>query len=329
MKKRVGLVGYFGWGNFGDELFLSAHKEFLEDTFELEPVHDLFEEPYFSKPIEEVVDQFDAFLIGGGDLLNPVRVSSLYWRKEYLQKPVFVFGIGVPNRKWSRAGVTRTYQEFFQHPNCRLVVARDPESAGWIEKNLEPGCPTIWSPDAVCAMSLPLAKPQEKDVFGFVLRSHRSLNSELDPVKKLLAGARDMGYRVKHLVLGNMEIGQRDLEVAKTLADPSDEIFFTESLDEMCSEISTCAMLATIKFHGMVVATMYGVPAIALSVTPKNANFLRMLERPEMLVSYTDERSVDRVVRYPGRIHSSIRYRLRRDARAGYQKLKEAMEAAV
>lgn len=48
-KKKIGLVGYFGFGNFGDELFMDVHKQFLADDYELEVVHDLTEAPYFSQ----------------------------------------------------------------------------------------------------------------------------------------------------------------------------------------------------------------------------------------------------------------------------------------
>src|SRR4028118_1926988 len=101
MRPKVGLVGYFGWGNFGDELFIETHRQYLSRHYDLEVVHDLLTEPYFTRPIEEVVEKYDAFLIGGGDLLNPARVSNLYWRMEYLQKPVFVMGLGVPTYKLS------------------------------------------------------------------------------------------------------------------------------------------------------------------------------------------------------------------------------------
>ena len=88
--KRIGMVGYFGWGNFGDELFLKVHRQHLEDKYDLQVVHDLQQEPYHSRPLAEVVDEYDGFLIGGGDLLNPLRVSGLYWQMEYLKKPVIV-----------------------------------------------------------------------------------------------------------------------------------------------------------------------------------------------------------------------------------------------
>ena len=145
-KKRIGLVGYFGWGNFGDELFLEAHRQHLGGEFELEVIHDLLSEPYFSRPVEEMIAPYDAILIGGGDLINPVRVSGLYWKEAFLTKPVFVFGIGVPSAKWARNDAIDTYRRFFQHPNCHLVVPRDIESYNWIKSNICPSGHLAWPP---------------------------------------------------------------------------------------------------------------------------------------------------------------------------------------
>ena len=103
----------------------------------------------------------------------------------------------------------------------------------------------------------------------------------------------------------------------------------SESLDELCQEISRVELLATIKFHGLVVATMYGVPAIAMSVTPKNRNFLRMIERPEMLVSYTNEGLKDRIHKYPARIHQRVRAQMYYGSREGYELLKEKLAESL
>lgn len=38
---KIGLVGFFGWGNFGDELFIKAHRQYLGDIATLEPINNL------------------------------------------------------------------------------------------------------------------------------------------------------------------------------------------------------------------------------------------------------------------------------------------------
>lgn len=327
--KKIALVGYFGWGNFGDELFLEVHRQQLAGSYDLFVAHDLLESPYFSRPVAEVVDEADAILIGGGDLLNPLRVSELYWQMEYLRKPTFVYGLGVPNQPFRREHVLAFYQDFFAHENCKLVVARDVESYTWIRENLDPGEKLTWYPDPVCAMDRPEVQPTDKGVLGVVMREHRSRSEDLGHLSDAIDVARQMGYTIRHIALATGTLGEGDLALAREIAEPGDEVVHSESLAELCQEISKVQLLATIKFHGLVVATMYGVPAIAMSVTPKNRNFLRMIERPEMLVSYTNEGLKDRIVRHPARIHQKVRAFLYYQAREGYGVLRSGLREAL
>jgi len=329
-KKKIGLIGYFGWGNFGDELFVETHKQYLSKKYDLEIVNDLLAEPYFSKSLTEIADTYDAFLIGGGDLINPIRVSQLYWQMDFLKKPVFIYGIGVPNVKWSRENVLQHYRKFFDHQNCKLIVARDIESYNWLKENFELGDKLQWYPDAVCSYNKPKKVDVKEKILGVVIRGHRSFEKgSLVHLRKMIEEAKKKDYVVKHLVLANKKLGKDDLEQTKELAIEGEEIFYSESLEEMCSEISKCSLLASIKFHGMIVATMYGIPTIALSVTPKNKNFLKMLEQPQMLESYNQPLLYQRVPYFPSPIHSLVKGSLYKRSKAGYMHLMNVMEETI
>lgn len=167
------------------------------------------------------------------------------------------------------------------------MVARDPESLQWIRDHVSPTCRAEWYPDPVCAMSRPAAVPSVEKTLGVIVRSHRSMVDDLSNVRLIIDEAKKMGYVVKHLVLGVNITGDSDKEVAEAISQPGEEIIYSGSLEELCVAISGCDLLATIKFHGVVVATMYGVPSIAMSVIPNNRNFLRQVGRPEMLGGYT------------------------------------------
>ena len=44
-KPVVGLAGFFGYGNYGDELFVSVYKQFLQDDFDLRFLSDQLTKP--------------------------------------------------------------------------------------------------------------------------------------------------------------------------------------------------------------------------------------------------------------------------------------------
>src|SRR5699024_7164487 len=125
-------------------------------------------------------------LIGGGDLVNPARVSPLYWDTTWLEKPVFIYGIGVPKQTMHRENVLNHYRQFMNHENCKLVVARDLESFNWLKENLDPGDKLTWYPDSICAMARPDPYTTEDKVLGVVMREHRSLSEDMEPLREMI-----------------------------------------------------------------------------------------------------------------------------------------------
>lgn len=294
-KIKIGLVGFFGWGNFGDELFVRVFEEWLGKSYELKIMNDLTHKPYFSRPLEELVDEVDAIVIGGGDLIIPWAISDLYWREEYLKKPVFIVGVGVPTWNESNPKIVERYKKFLTHENVKHLNVRDMESANWIRKNISEEINVEHTADIVFAMEMPPKIKPSKKYFGIITRDRKGTPDNLDQVHRLAERAVSQGFVIKHIILGTGNVGERDFARAEDLKVEGKEIIYTESLDVLCQEISTCKIIASMKFHGTVVALNYGIPSIVLSATDKSRNLMRMIERQELLSSLNDESLADRV----------------------------------
>lgn len=326
---RIGLVGFFGWGNFGDELFVRAHEQHLSEVGEVAVINDLTKKPYFTKPLDQIVDEHDCFVIGGGDLVIPWSVSELYWKAEYLKKPVFVVGVGVPTWGGYKEDKVARYREFFASDMVKTVIARDPESAAWIEKHVQPHADVQFFPDLVCAMDLPEAEKPDEKILGVSLRSRRGGEDDLTQVRRLCERAKKMDYQVRHVVLANQQTGEADEAVIRGFAEDGEEVIAASDEAAMCCAIGECSAYASMKFHGTVVAAMYGVPSIVLSATDKSRNFMRMVERPDLISSIADPRLRMRLPLVPAPIHSLARDRLREQAQAGYAALRAAIRQHV
>src|SRR5215210_8078598 len=94
-RPRVGLVGFYGHGNYGDELFREVFCEHLGESVELRTVLDAGPRGIADR-LGGRVRASDAILIGGGDILNPWSMATPYWVRSYLRRPVFIAGVGVP-----------------------------------------------------------------------------------------------------------------------------------------------------------------------------------------------------------------------------------------
>lgn len=285
---RIGLVGFFGWGNYGDELFLENWKSTVGVHHEVSVVHDQLTAPYFSRQASEVALEYDALVIGGGDLVIPNKISPLYWNRAWLQRPVYISGVGVPTWiKHHAPDVMDRLRAFFQHPNIRHIGARDAESAQWIRRHLAPTVPVAEHADLVFRMTMPPATRFENPTIGINLRTHRA---DSDPTQ-LLGVCREMrsrGYDVVNIVLGTGRTRAADLDVARQFPFQEQIVLESENIDDLSSWIGGLDLLLSNKFHGTVAATMYGVSSVVLSATTKSRNLYTRLDRRALLSSNED-----------------------------------------
>ncbi len=329
-RPRVGLVGFFGFGNYGDELFCEVYQEHLGPWADLRVLHDRPARPYFTRPVLDAVGEVDAVVIGGGDLVIPWNRGPLYWNRDYLHRPVLIAGVGVPTREGVRdhPAIVGELADFFRHPNVRWISARDEESAAWIEEHLTPRVPVRRTADLVCALSLPpVAAPD--DALGIVTRFRRGNDDDYSAVAALGRRAQQLGLEVRHLVLATGDTKQRDLDNAGNLDLPGKQLFASDDLTEISRAIGRCRVLASMKFHGSLVATMYGRPSIVLMPTAKNRRFYDRLGRPELVRQFRDPALPDLLDPLPAPIDPAVREELRADATATLAALRKALRHEV
>ncbi|KUM35552.1 polysaccharide pyruvyl transferase family protein [Arthrobacter sp. EpRS71] len=292
---RVGLVGFFGWGNYGDELFHRIWETSIGRFHETQVMHDLLQQPYFSRPAAELVKEVDAIVIGGGDLVIPNKISPLYWNRAWLDVPVYISGVGVPTWvKLEAPDVMDRMRSFFQHPNVKYISARDIESAEWIRHKLRPTVPVYHHADLAFGSFYPPARKFENPTVGISLRTHRADSDPtilLDACKQL----QNQGYDILNVVMGTGKTRVADLAVAEAFPLKDQIIFESEDIDAISSTIGGLDLLISNKFHGTVVATTYGVSSVVLSSTSKSKNIYKRLGRTPLLSSATDESLMDKI----------------------------------
>lgn len=274
--KRVGLIGFYGWGNYGDELMLGQWRRAFTGVAETEVVHSLLHRPYFTESATDVARRYDALVIGGGDLLSPDSISSLYWNRAWTERPVVITGVGVClERPGYRADVMERLRRFMTHENVRSVTTRDVESSDWVRKHLKP-CVDVGTA-ADIGFAVPLPSPSlPRSCVGIVFRKTPT-STDADLLRKLRTQCAEAGVELEVLMLSMGLEQDREFEGLRATLGDVPELFRTQSIEEMTRRISSYMCIFTAKFHGAVIAARYGIPAISIRETHKIAALARQI----------------------------------------------------
>lgn len=329
-RPTLGVVGYYGWGNYGDELFHRVFEQHLADPIRLRRVLDPHAGRLRGRAVGAAVRGSDAILVGGGDIVIPWIRRSRYWDRTYLRRPVHVAGVGVPTWRVPDARAVAMLRRFLGHPSVRSIGARDPASAAWIAEHLAPRVPVAVAPDLVCALRLPpVERPADPPIFGVAVRRRVGGPDDLSQVRRLCERAIALGYRLRRIVLATGRTRAADLEATAALGFPESELVSSDDLDVITRAIGECTAMASMKFHGTLVAALYGVPSLVLVPTAKNRYFMQELGRPDLLTVFHDPELPERLPRDPRPIPEADRLRLRAGAEAYLRDLRAAILAGA
>ncbi|MDF2722047.1 MAG: hypothetical protein K0Q59_1722 [Paenibacillus sp.] len=114
---NICICGYYGMGNFGDELFLETFRQTMAG-------HRVFPwAPYMD------ISRIDAVVIGGGDLITPYKFNTFYFPSGLEKLPLWVYGVGIvdyyPPKTWPEAEVEK-YRAYLSQ--AKQVCLRDERS---------------------------------------------------------------------------------------------------------------------------------------------------------------------------------------------------------
>lgn len=289
----IGLVGFFGWGNFGDELFVSQWQA----TFgaRARPVNDLLAKPYFSSPIDSVVAEFDILVVGGGDLIRTESISQLYWNRAWKTKPIVVSGIGVAAESGRNRPDVVERLRGFMHDSCILSFSvRDVDSRKWIDDNISPSFDVNVVPDlGFASLRRELTGTQLAGVPVVGLAFNKTIETaDLQVRESLLRLERSGHIRLRHLLLATGRQRQQE-EDALAKAGVRDGVETFCSVPEIAEAIAGCEYFLSAKFHGLVAALANGKRCWSLRDTSKARSLMHEFGLP---LSVPDEEDLRLVI---------------------------------
>jgi hypothetical protein len=275
-KLAVLVLGFYDRRNAGDEFYKTAFGRLLGPKTSyacMDDVHTI--------PQSDLLDNVDAIVCGGGDIINPYFMSKLQRLLEQTTLPCYAVSVGVPYPEHAR------YLDLFDH-----VCARSTADASLAVATLGPAN-VSHLPDLVFTLKFRsfsyYAKIDEKTV-GVCLAQPMFANRNPDLVAQLCdALARGPPGTVYHLFAFNSNDAndvECDFEINALVCDELNRrnqsngpraVARRDSLldpAEAAKLLGTMDALVCSRYHSVVLAAMLGKPFVALYCSQKVQNLL-------------------------------------------------------
>lgn len=290
----ITIFGWYGRGNLGDEAFKSAFGSMFAGS----------EFRFISNNDE--VPKDDILILGAGDV-----VKSFYLNKIQSDRPYYALGVGC------------AYPDDISllGKNCQGVYFRNQAD---FKAAQAMGMNAFLCPDI--AFSLPVQASPEKDPIAQVGKKKLAVilsNSVIQPgissdqmgdvsyqeyMKWELAKALDYlseFYHVNFIPLSHerfaYDIGMH-YDVSSRMEKGMDQLIWDQPIDpyQALSGIKDYDLVITMKFHGMIFATMMGIPFVNVGLTRKTTMFCQDNGLSDLMIdpySLTKDKLIDAVKR--------------------------------
>ena len=329
---RIGLIGWYGHQNAGDQRILECLQRFFDG-------HDLVVTRSLADAADraEELDACDFVLLGGGGLI--LRGTGRYAGLIRNLRPRFgCVGIGVEARHRDNLQFIEAVKD-----RAEFILVRDERSRQLLR------CPskTVVGPDLTFLYPYDAVAEVEADVCGLNLRPWvswhgefaglhdrlmhklnarapelvaRSLFSRWEPDKAVDMVHKSFAQVVPLPLYLEPDRGNDRSVLSAYFADVPD-VFLGESLDG-------CRFVASMRFHGLVFACQKGIPFLSFSYQPKNERFCRALGLERLSMSLFDLGALPGAIRYLKANHATLRATLL-EARASHRQVISDLMADV
>jgi polysaccharide pyruvyl transferase CsaB len=280
---RAAVLGYYGFGNLGDEAVLAGIRQALAGYFTPEllvlthsPEQTVRMHPGVQtvnrwqwKDVDRALQGVEVFILGGGSLLqDATSVKSVLWytlmaliaRRRARYVAWWGQGIGPLNSALARAGVR------FIGNQADLITVRDEKSAALLKEiGIRRSITTVADP--AFALDVPPTSHTSAAVW-FALRRWKE--------DRVGAALKEDGLQLSQANPGNV--------IALPMHQPEDSIYMQtllpgmpqldwqnkpNGLEEALGGIGQARLVVSMRLHALIFAARCGVPFVALSYDPK------------------------------------------------------------
>lgn len=320
--QRVVIHGYYGAGNFGDDIILlsvvTSLLSLIPDLIITVLTRDILPIPHSDlftvvsrfdiAKTQAAIEEADLFLCGGGGIFQdysgflftdhfgartkgldyyalPIEMAYL------LQKPIMYYGIGAgPLFSDAAKRYLATVLRW-----ADVITVRDEDSATLI-KNLDPATDPIITADPAIsydysAASYPLADGKH---VGMSMRNWLFKGSERENCVRYFANMADhLSLNGYHIVLFPFSMSKTDYQLlsdVESTMKSENHTFVPKgtTLDETLGILPQLDFLIGMRLHSVVVSSSSLIPALAFAYDEKVSRFLRLTHNEDCLLTFDD-----------------------------------------
>jgi polysaccharide pyruvyl transferase WcaK-like protein len=289
---RIGLIGWYGHGNAGDERILYCLRRFFEG-------HDILVTRDFDDASTRIADlnSCDFVILGGGGLIlrDTGRYADLL---EHLTPRFGCAGISIEARHADNLRIIETIKE-----RSEFILVRDSRSRELLDCHFK----TIVGPDLTFLYPFEVTAPSDEEICGLNIRPWPFWQGEHQGAFDRLMRRLDHTFGdLSHLYpLAKWEPGkaidilQQRFKVTVPLPLYFEQgvandrsvltAYFTDVPDLFTeSQFQRCRYIVAMRLHALIFACQMGIPFLSLSYQPKNGEFCRSLGMPELSLDIFD-----------------------------------------
>lgn len=270
-KMRIGVLGWYGHGNIGDEAMLEGLQYLLERYF---GCHDFLvmtssETPTIPMFNPSSANSCDLFLLGGGELISPRRIwlDTGDWQRQ-VTVPKAIVGCGVNGKKLDHR-VWKGLEDF------KYIGLRDDTACGFLSRSgqLRSRIHLMLDPSLILSSKYRIVWNAKNRVAGVVPTEKKiatrgegilSTNIIEESKRQLKHELHQDGMReVKLFAFGEEDNG--DLETCRRLAEylrPDFGVTISRPVEviDALHGLAECSKIYAYRLHGMLLAYSLGVP---------------------------------------------------------------------